>query len=353
MSLETGIKTLAIGEAEENMLDIGQGIKLWYRTWGNRSHGVPVLFVHGGPGGSCAFYEEVNEKFFDKNQFFVVEVDQRGTGKSQPSVRENFKNMQLYLDISISKMSADFECLREKLDIDQWLVFGGSWGSTLGLHYAQTYPTRCLGLIIRGIFTNTIEEFDAVYAEKSFETNAHRLKEFKIFFEIAAEEAIKRKEPPLDPNDSERFIRLYESMVINGNREAIWRFFVFENNLEEDDPTKLLDPYVISEKFLPEATSKSFFESRLFLRGTFEEPLQLLEDVTLLKQGPVKTWVVQGTGDEVCPDKFARELVKKLELEDIPHESFFVDAGHKASANAVFVALQNCLKNFLSALIQK
>ena len=180
MSLETGIKILDIDQAEENMLNIGQGIKLWYRTWGNRSHGVPVLFVHGGPGGSCAFYKE-NKKFFDKNQFFVVEVDQRGTGNSQPSVGENFKNMQLYLDISISKMSADFERIREKLGIERWLVFGGSWGSTLGLHYAQTYPARCLGLIIRGIFTNTIEEFDVVYTEKSFENNPHRLKEFKIF----------------------------------------------------------------------------------------------------------------------------------------------------------------------------
>ena len=120
------------------------------------------------------------------------------------------------------------------------MVFGGSWGSTLGLHYAQSYPKRCLGLIIRGIFLNTKEEFDAVYAQKSFENNEHRLKEFKIFFEIAAEEALKRGESVLDPNDSERFIRLYESMIVSGNQDAMWRFHVFENNLMEEDPSKLL-----------------------------------------------------------------------------------------------------------------
>ena len=120
------------------------------------------------------------------------------------------------------------------------MVFGGSWGSTLGLHYAQSYPKHCLGLIIRGIFLNTKEEFDAVYAQKSFENNEHRLKEFKIFFEIAAEEALKRGESVLDPNDSERFIRLYESMIVNGNQDAMWRFHVFENNLMEEDPSKLL-----------------------------------------------------------------------------------------------------------------
>ena len=95
--------------------------------------------------------------------------------------------MKKYLDISIDKMSADFEVVRKALVIDKWLVFGGSWGSTLALHYAQTYPDRCLGLIIRGIFLNTREEFDAVYAEKSFQNNQRRLGEFKTFFQIAAE----------------------------------------------------------------------------------------------------------------------------------------------------------------------
>ena len=106
---------LSMAQAEENLLDVGQDIKLWYRTWGNVSKGVPVLFVHGGPGNSVGDYEGINEKFFDKNDFFVVEVDQRGTGNSQPSVHEDYKNMKFYLDISISQMADDFEKVREKL----------------------------------------------------------------------------------------------------------------------------------------------------------------------------------------------------------------------------------------------
>ena len=101
---------------------------------------------------------------------------------------------------------------------------------------------------------------------------------------------------------------------------------------------------------LPEATSVSFFETRLFLKGTFEEPLTLVEDVKKLQEGPVRTWVVQGVGDEVCPDKFARELVSKLEREGIPHTAHFVDAGHKASSNGVFIALQECVKDFLTKI---
>ena len=108
-------KVLSMSQAEENLLDIGIGMKLWYRTWGNITKGIPVLFVHGGPGNSVDDYEGINEKFFDKDKFYVVEVDQRGTGKSQPSVRDDYKNMQLYMDISISQMANDFEWIREKL----------------------------------------------------------------------------------------------------------------------------------------------------------------------------------------------------------------------------------------------
>lgn len=122
------------------------------------------------------------------------------------------------------------------------MVFGGSWGSTLGLYYAENYPSKCLGLIIRGIFLNTKDEFDAVYSQKPFEADAKRLAEFNTFFELASNEAKNSQEQTLDPNDSERMIRLYEKMIVRGDRDAIWRFYVFENNLVEEDESKLLDP---------------------------------------------------------------------------------------------------------------
>ena len=90
-----------MNQAEENLLDIGKGMKLWYRTWGNTSKGIPVLFVHGGPDGFENYYNAINEKLFDKYKFYVIEVDQRGAGKSQPSVRDDYKNMKLYTNISI------------------------------------------------------------------------------------------------------------------------------------------------------------------------------------------------------------------------------------------------------------
>eukprot|EP00943_MAST-04B_sp_MAST-4B-sp1_P001363 g1363.t1 len=351
----------SIDQCSEDMLQIGEKtnavsgkhshIKLWYRTWGNKANGIPVLFVHGGPGNCVDDYQNINSKFFNKNNFYVVEVDQRGTGRSTPSVRDDYNNIQYYLDISIEQMSDDFELIRKHLKIDRWLVFGGSWGSTLGLDYAERYPAKCLGLIIRGIYLNTKEEFDAIYCRKSFENNPRRLKEFDVFFELAKEQVNN-----LDPNDSEQFIRVYEKMIINGNRDFAWRFYVFENNLMEEDPEELLDPYKISEKMYPEALSVSFFESRLFLKGTFENPeqLNLLGRVKELKNGfhgnPVKTWVVQGVGDEVCPEIFAKQLVNELESSGIPFVDHFVDAGHKASSDAIGSALIECVNDFFNEI---
>jgi proline iminopeptidase len=220
------------------MLDIGNGLKLWYHTWGNRE-GIPVLFVHGGPGNCVADYKGVNAHFFEPERYFVVEVDQRGTGNSTPSVREGHEHMKHYLDISIDKMSTDFEKVREKLEIEKWLVFGGSWGSTLGIQYAEDFPARCLGLIVRGIFLNSKAEHDEIFARESFEKEGseRQLKEFDIFFEPAREELRKKSSLVLNPNDSEQIVRLYEELIQRGDRNAIWRFRAFEDNLMEEDPT--------------------------------------------------------------------------------------------------------------------
>jgi len=324
----------------DNYLEVAPGISLWFTTWGNAESGIPVLFVHGGPGACCADYQHINQRFFDTNKYHVIEVDQRGTGNSVPSVRKDYKNMQHYLDISIDQMCSDFECVRNHLNITQWLVFGGSWGSTLGLDYTSKYPQACLGLILRGIFLNTVEEHDAIYARKTFLANERRLSEFDTFYELAADDAKNRKEELLDVNDSKRLIDIYERMIVSGNREAIWRFYVWENNLMEEDLDKMLDPYTVpdaTDDQYREACSISFFEARLFLHGTFEQPIDLLGNCHRMKHVP--TWVCQGTGDEVCPEKFAQQLCLKLDEVGVQHTDHFVDSGHKASSDGMTEAL--------------
>ena len=344
--------TVSIEDAKAGQLEISDGISLWYRVWGNPA-GVPVVFVHGGPGQCIADYDDVNARFFDADKFLVVEVDQRGTGKSKPSVRDDYKHMAKYADISIEQMSADFELVRESLGIDRWLVFGGSWGSTLGLDYALTYPAVCLGLILRGIFLNTVAEMEAIYCRKAFVGNERRLTEFDTFFELAAYEVVRRQELPLSPDDAQRFVSVYEDLIRSGDRDAIWRFYVFENNIIEEDPSKLLDPRTIDEADFAEAQSVSFFEARLFLRGTYEAPVQLLgkrlEQLAAdaaTGRPAVRTWVVQGTGDEICPEAFAQQLVTGLETARVPHTAYFFEAGHSAKSDGMSNMLRKCVDEF-------
>lgn len=364
---EGGGTVIPIEEAQEAMLDVGGGISLWYRTWGNRESGIPVLFVHGGPGNSIADYHNTNARFFEADKYFVIEPDQRGTGRSQPSVWDDMSNSRFYEDLSIGMMSRDFETLRLELGVERWLVFGGSWGSTLGLDYTLRYPQRCLGAILRGIFLDTRSEFDAIYRRESFEGNDRLLAEFDSFLEPAWREARQSGEEDIDPNDSERIVQLYQRLIDRGDRDAIWRWYVFEVNIMEEDPEKRRKYDAIVEKDFPEAGSVAFFESRLFLHGLFEEPMNLLGRVNTnshrikaafadsssrgefegdANPASLHYWICQGKRDEICPMRYAQELVEALEEVSIPIEAHFVDGGHQATDPAVADCLQKRVEDF-------
>ncbi len=135
----------------KDYLDVGDGHELYLEQCG-RSDGLPVVFLHGGPGGGIG---PDNRRFFDPDRYRIILFDQRGAGQSKP-LAEIAHN-------TTDHVVADLERIREHLGIDRWLIFGGSWGSTLGLVYAQAYANRCLGLILRGIFLNRPQDVDWLY----------------------------------------------------------------------------------------------------------------------------------------------------------------------------------------------
>ena len=128
--------------------ETSDGHSLYYEQVGNPS-GVPILFVHGGPGNGCG---ENDRRFFDPECFRVILVDQRGCARSTPLGKLENNNIDALCD--------DFEAIREALGIEAWHVFGGSWGSTLSLYYAQQHPARCLSLTLRGIFLMRDQDVD-------------------------------------------------------------------------------------------------------------------------------------------------------------------------------------------------
>jgi proline iminopeptidase len=136
---------------EAGFLDVGDGHQVYFERCGN-PHGAPAVFLHGGPGAGCS---PVQRRLFDPARWNVTLFDQRGCGRSAPhaSLTAN----------TTWDLVADIERLRERAGLDRWLVFGGSWGSTLALAYAEAHPQRVSGLIVRGVFTATRPEIDWYY----------------------------------------------------------------------------------------------------------------------------------------------------------------------------------------------
>jgi len=129
-------------------LEVGDGHKIYYEQYGNPK-GIPILFLHGGPG---AGFSNSHKSFFDPKAFRVVFFDQRGSGRSVPYAEiKNNNTDSLILDI---------DKLRKSLNIEQWYLFGGSWGSTLAIMYGIKFPEKCLGFILRGIFLGSVSEID-------------------------------------------------------------------------------------------------------------------------------------------------------------------------------------------------
>ena len=122
------------------LLDLDGRHRMYWEQSGNPA-GVPVVFLHGGPGAGST---PAHRRFFDPHHYRIVIFDQRGAGRSTPHGELTNNSTQHLID--------DIERLRRHLRIDSWLVFGGSWGSTLALAYAEAHPARCRALILRGVF---------------------------------------------------------------------------------------------------------------------------------------------------------------------------------------------------------
>ncbi|WP_299295339.1 prolyl aminopeptidase [uncultured Tateyamaria sp.] len=136
---------------DQRMLDVGDGHRVYVEQCGN-PQGMPVVVLHGGPGGGCS---PAMRRYFDPERFRVILFDQRGCGRSRPhaSVVNN----------TTWHLVRDIELIRQTLDIDAWIVFGGSWGATLSLIYAEAHPARVRHLVLRGVFLMTQAELDWFY----------------------------------------------------------------------------------------------------------------------------------------------------------------------------------------------
>lgn len=281
---------------------------LYVEQCGN-PQGLPVLFLHGGPGAGC---EPMHRRFFDPERYHIVLFDQRGCGRSTPHA-ELTNNTTWHL-------VADIERLRERLGIERWVVFGGSWGSTLALVYAETHPERVLGLILRGIFLCRPQDMQWFYQQ-----GANRL------FPDAWEHYVE----PIPEAERDDLLRAYYRRLIGTDEVERLRVAKAWSVWEGSTLTLEHNPAVIehfAEAHL--ALSLARIEAHYFVNDTFLAPDQILRDASRLKDIPGV--IVHGRYDVICPLDGAWALHKAwptAELRIIP------TAGHAASEPGIVDAL--------------
>ncbi|MFI5299026.1 MAG: prolyl aminopeptidase [Polyangiales bacterium] len=290
--------------------------EIYFEESGNPT-GRPVVFVHGGPGGGT---EPKMRRFFDPKRYRVVMFDQRGCGKSTPhaELREN----------TTWDLVADMERLRTELGIDKWMVFGGSWGSTLGLAYAETHPTRVTELVLRGIFLVRKQEIDWFYQRGT-----------SALFPDAWEGYL----APIPASERGDLVAAYHKRLTSEDpvvrQEAARAWSVFEGST-----SRLFVDQELIKRTSGDDFSLAFarIECHYFVHGAFlRHDNQLLEDIGKIRHIPAV--IVQGRYDVVCPLESAWALHRawpEAALEIIP------DAGHSASEPGTIDALVRATDRF-------
>ena len=281
-------------------LDVGSGHEIYYEQVG-RPDGTPVLFVHGGPGGGG----DVNaRRFFDPTACRAILFDQRGSGRSRP--------LASLVDNTTAHLVADIELLRSRLGIERWLVFGGSWGSTLALAYSQAHPERVTGLVLRGIFLLRRQELDWFYQHGAAQLFPERWQDFV---------------EPIAEAERGDLLRAYHAGLNSGDRERE-QTLARSWSLWEGATSSLLADPEREAAFTTDAFSIALakIETHYFVNGGFfASEHELLDGVDRIRQLPAV--IVQGRYDVVCPPVTAFELAARW-----PEADFRVvpDAGHSA-----------------------
>ena len=293
----------------EGSLQVSELHTIHFEECGNPK-GKPVVFLHGGPGGGI---DPVYRRYFDPKKWRIVLFDQRGCGKSRPfaELREN----------STWELVADIEQLRVHLGIDRWVVFGGSWGSTLALAYAETHPKRVKALTLRGIFLLRRSELLWFYQD-----GASRI--FPDAFEDYLE--------PIPERERGDMMKAYYKRLTSSNRrvrkKAAKAWSVWEARLSK----LYVDPALV-KKFGGGRFADAFarIEAHYFVnRGFFDRDDQLLHNARRLRHIPGV--IVQGRYDVVCPTTSAWDLHRAW-----PEAKLVIveDAGHSMTEPGIRSAL--------------
>lgn len=271
--------------------------------------GLPVLFVHGGPGAGC---DEYAKRFFDPQKYRIILFDQRGCGKSTPHAELENNHTEALL--------ADMETIREHFNIKKWILFGGSWGSTLSLVYAQTFPENVMGLILRGIFLGRPQDIAWFYQRST-----------RHVFPDYWQDFVK----PLAANERDDIIGSYYKLLTSDDEIHRMAAAKAWSTWEARCATLVPQPKVV-EKLSDPIFARSFarLECHYFHNDCFLKKNQILEHADRLKNIP--GIITHGRYDMICPLENAWSLHQAWPKSTL---NIIRQAGHSANEPATVDAL--------------
>ena len=309
---------------EHGMLPVGDGHEIYWEVCGNPA-GKPVVFLHGGPGGGC---NPDQRRYFDPAKYRIVLFDQRGCGRSVPHASAPDADLSTN---TTWHLVADIERLREHLGIDTWQVFGGSWGSTLALSYAQTHAERVTELVLRGIFTLRESEIHWFYQEGASQLYPDAWEKYLSVIPEA---------------ERGELVAAYNRRLFNPD-PAVHVPAGVEWTVWENSTVRLIpDAAAIAEARADEASAVAFarIENHYFSNAGFMEDGQLIRDAAAKLAG-IPGVIVQGRYDVCTPAQTAWDLHRAW-----PEAEFHMiaDAGHSATEPGIVDALIRATDNFAS-----
>lgn len=287
-------------------LDLGDGQTVYIESYGNRQ-GIPAVFLHGGPGSGC---NSDQARLFDPAKYHVILFDQRGSGRSTPK--------RVLTNNTTHHLISDMELIRETLSIDKWAVVGGSWGSTLALAYAEHFPQRVYGIVLRAIFLGTAEE-----TQWAFGTGP------KTFYPDLWDKFTDLLPPYQRQEPIPAFGELLENPDPQIHLAASEVWGQFERTLSSLVPVEINWPSTLpikGRRELAAVPNTPFIEWHYIKNNWFLEPDQLIKASTRLNGIP--GILIQGRYDMLCPPVTAYKLAKQwkdAELRIIPA------SGHSAA----------------------
>ena len=320
MAQETGPLFPVISPFDSQQLAVGDGHVLYLEQYGNKN-GVPAVFLHGGPGSGC---QSDQARLFNPDQHRIVLFDQRGAGRSRP--KRGLKNN------TTTHLVADMELIRQSLEIDRWLLIGGSWGSTLALTYAETHPDRVLGIVLRAVFLGSPEEVRWAFKSAAQIFYPDLWKSFiSLLPESERDDAISAYGARLSSQDPRVYLPAAE----------VWN--KYESSLSALDPGPLTFPETL---FDSSATKEStgpntpYVEWHYIDKDCFLKPGQLLDRAHNLAGIP--GIIVQGRYDLLCPPITAGRLAASWSDAELRLVSA---SGHSASEPQIRDALVMAIRD--------